>query len=63
MSSAYRLALADAMQLHDERVANAIANTRRLRAELEEAEAHQQAVMQAKAAFVAAIKGAAPCLR
>lgn len=46
-----RLALADAMQLHDERVRLAIEECRRLRAELDRAEARQREVMQARDAF------------
>lgn len=47
----YRLAVADAMQLHDERVRKAIERTRMLRAELEAAEQEQRAVMAAHDAF------------
>lgn len=47
-----RVALADAMQLHDERVQDAIATCRRLRAELEVAEARQRQVIEARKAFV-----------
>lgn len=50
-----RLALADPMQLHNERVAIAIETSRRLRAELEDAERRQAQVMQSRAAFVKAI--------
>lgn len=53
--SAYRLALADAMQLHDERVRQAIDNVRRLRDELDAAEKHQRFVMQARSTFKGAI--------
>ena len=61
-STVERLALADAMQLHDERVRNAIDRARQLRSDLEDAEAHQRAVMQARRAFIDAVKaeGATP---
>lgn len=51
-----QLALAEAMNLHNERVRMAIEDTRRLRSELEEAEAHQQRMMKAKEAFVQAVR-------
>ena len=57
---AYRLAMADAMQLHDERVARAIERSRLARAELEAAESHQRAVIEARNAFKASIRDARP---
>lgn len=47
----YRLAVADAMQLHDERVRKAIETTRSLRAALDDAELEQEVVIAARAAF------------
>lgn len=47
----YRLAVADAMQLHDERVRKAVEQTRSLRAALEDAELDQEMAIAARAAF------------
>lgn len=50
-----KLALAEAMRLHEERVRRAIDRTRDLRARLELAEAHQRVVMQARDEFKKAV--------
>lgn len=50
-----KLALADAIQLHDERVAKAIEDTQRLRAELDVAESRQRSVFEARRVFIKAI--------
>ena len=47
-----KIALADAMHLHDERLANANAEVYRLRAELEAAERRQTMVREARIQFM-----------
>lgn len=47
-----RVALADAMQLHDERLEIANGECRRLRAELEAAEMRREQVRQARHEFI-----------
>lgn len=54
-----RIAMADAMQLHNERMASANAEVRRLRAELEAAEIRQAQVRDARLTFMRYVQPAA----
>lgn len=56
MSPAYRLALADAVQLHNERVHHAVSEVRAAMADVEKAEAHLRLMVHARSDFLRAVK-------